>query len=284
MNSSVSLQTIHRLIIYCCLFFIGFHATEKFCHRKTKGFALVKIQSNEPEALGYGSFPASLNQKFSYFADGRQSFVFLSEDGKFVLKFFKRASLFPPPWTSKIPILNRFKPFRPEKIAQNMWKRNRDYQGYKVAFSHCPEETALIFLHLQKSATPFLISIVDPLGIEHEVDLSQTHFVLQKRAEPVAPLLQQMIASEDLQGLRLLTQTFFEFCQNRMNESIYDDDPALDKNFGLLNNKLIQIDPGQYELSPHLNKELQTQKIKRRFKKWLKYYYPMLISYVDEAV
>jgi len=271
-----------KRILTIGLLIYGAHLTEDFCHQKTRGFSVAKIRASEKSPISC-SLPEVLKQKFSYFADGKQAFVFLSEDKRYVLKFFKRASGFPPAWTAQIPLLNRFKAFRPEKIAQNAWKRSRDYAGYLVAFDRCPEETGLIFIHLQVSKKPLVVPLIDPIGIEHQVDLSQTHFVLQKRAEPVVDVLERLVEAGASDELHQLISELLGFCKKLSQSGIYDDDPSFHKNFGFIEGKLVQIDPGQYQELPNIDETQQLLRVKRRFKKWLKYYYPELIVYVDET-
>jgi len=280
-----------KRIVLLLLFLAVFRLAEDFCHRKTRGFTLLRIQAESVpgQAAVSPSEPVKriLDQKFTYFADGKQSFVFLSADGQYVLKFFKRASSFPPAWTSTVPVLNWFKPFRAAKIAQNEEKRKRDYEGYDVAFRRAASETGLVWVQLSNApGTLPTIPLVDILGIEHKLDLNRAHFVLQKRATPVYQLMRQWTQNGETEKLREAIFALLDFCRARAEKGIYDDDAAFYKNFAFLEGKVVQVDPGQYQERPSFAdawvQQQDTARVMRRFKRWLEWSYPELIPYVDE--
>ncbi len=82
-----------RRVVKFAFLFIALFAVAKFCHQQTDGFAVVKMSTT---LLPYSSemktdtFP---DQKYTYLTKGGQSYVFLSEDGKTVLKLFRSSKL-----------------------------------------------------------------------------------------------------------------------------------------------------------------------------------------------
>src|SRR3989344_1362434 len=135
-----------KRIFSLLLLFLGAHLVEKFCHKETDGFTILRIQgcpSSSPSPETY----QILHQKFFYFICGNQCYTFLSEDGKYILKLFKYAENVPL-WTAKVPILNRFKAFRPSKVRYRSWKKERDTEAYTIAYEEWREETALVATHL----------------------------------------------------------------------------------------------------------------------------------------
>src|ERR1700722_7824239 len=78
------------------VFFVAAVGVARFPHHATKGFRLSKIQANllteehpaQVSALEREFVAKLFEQKFHYIGRGLQSFVFASEDEKYVLKLF----------------------------------------------------------------------------------------------------------------------------------------------------------------------------------------------------
>src|SRR3972149_5877399 len=84
-----------KQILLFSLFLISFLVTGIFCIKKTDKFSLLKIRDNFPaisvEAPALSPEEAAsikkiLSQPFFYYKRGAQSFTFLSDDGRYVLK------------------------------------------------------------------------------------------------------------------------------------------------------------------------------------------------------
>ncbi|NGX26325.1 MAG: hypothetical protein K940chlam6_00241 [Chlamydiae bacterium] len=98
-------------VIQGALFFIGFIAVERFCHKQTQGFQLQKIQADLPhnsdwETLLPGDHTSQrlqtiLSQPYSFLNSGGESYAFVSKDGKYVLKFFKLHHMRPKSFADK---------------------------------------------------------------------------------------------------------------------------------------------------------------------------------------
>ncbi len=193
------------------------------CEPVTWGFNLSRLPTSHD--LGFeneGEDPAPyLEQKFALQAQGGQSYVFFSEDGKYVLKFFKDM---PRPWLKK------------KSYKQKKWgKLHRTLTGYKLAFDRLLEETELITLHLKPSPGPLLAKLVDRLQIEHRVDLAFVYFVIQKRVDP----LSEADFQSHLESIECLLQ-------KREEVKIADHDPRLLSNIGWSEGHPVFIDPGRF--------------------------------------
>ena len=186
-------------------------------------------------------------QPFHYLASGGQTDVFVSEDGLFVLKFFKNQ---PKKW---IP----FPGYRRHKLK----KLQRDINGYRLAATVIPEESGLIFCHLTK--TPFgKTTLYTQNGTAHSIDLGDVEFILQKKAEPFDQYFAKHPSKEALASMKKLLETLAE-------KHLDDHDPRLHKNIGILEGKAILIDPGKLTSSSHT-----TVKFSPKFCNWIKNNYP----------
>src|SRR3569832_1589228 len=120
------MKWIIKLAIFACFFFI----TARFCKAETGKFTVLRITSNltyHPEWETASLSPAQedeiktlLNQPYTYLNKGVQSFVFASEDGRYVIKFFRHDHLSPPFWSKLLPGKDR-------KLAQKYTRLSRDF-------------------------------------------------------------------------------------------------------------------------------------------------------------
>jgi len=208
-------RTLLSLLIVSGVYFL--------CEKATWGFTLTRLHTQHDigfENEGLEPTPY-LQQKYYLKAQGGQSYVFFSEDGQYVLKFFKDM---PRPWLTK------------ESYQTKKWgKLHRTLTGYKLAYDHLLEETGLITLHLKPYTTPLITRLIDRLGIEHTVDLGSTYFVIQKRAEPLT--FDQF--QSHIQAIRVILK-------KQQAKQIVDHDTRLLSNIGWADGQPLFIDPGRF--------------------------------------
>ncbi|MFI5335127.1 MAG: hypothetical protein ACHQT8_08265, partial [Chlamydiales bacterium] len=158
---------IKRAIALLCII-----AISRLCHHKTDGFRISKITDNTIEngSLQLPIFSSDqekraqevLTQPFTYLARGKQSFVFLSEDQKTVLKLLNNHYQ----WQIRAYALLPNIPWKEKNLSYFEKKLKMTGESYLLTFSQLREETGAFFLHLQK--TDHLkqkVKIVDKLGI-----------------------------------------------------------------------------------------------------------------------
>src|SRR3989304_2311781 len=118
-----------RLIFFCLkviLFILAFMKISEFCEYKTDKFRLSRIFSNLKFNPKWETAPLSLekkakikqilSQKFTYLASGGQCFAFVSEDGNYILKFFKHHRRTLPAWFQALPLPQSLALKREEKL------------------------------------------------------------------------------------------------------------------------------------------------------------------------
>ena len=180
------------------LFIIGL----QFCSSPS-GFSNAKISSNfvfrdaliqkPPTSAEFTKIEDVLHQKFYYFDSGTHCYIFISEDQKYVIKFFKMRRLTPKYWLNYLP-LPWLEKLRFEKIQRRERLRQETFESFKSAFEDFKEETGLLFVHLNK--TKYLHDkaiFVDKEGKEHLVSLNKVPFVLQKKAQMIFPYVSDLI-------------------------------------------------------------------------------------------
>lgn len=277
-------------ILFCVLLALLYHFTEAFCRKQTDNFSVARIHSDlvwnsdwetpalNPEAQSEVSH--ALSQKFYYLGCGGQCFAFESEDGHYVIKFFKHKIRKP---------YRYFLDLNPHKFKKIFRKIHRDFVSQKIAFEDLPEETGLLYVHLNKgSSLSHSTCIVDKIGIEHCIALDQVEFVLQRKAQLIYDHFAKLMAAGDLLQAKQAVHALLETVIKRCKKGIYDEDPSLHRNFGFIGEKPMFIDTGRFvrddsRKDPAVyKKDLET--ITNRLRHWLNTSYPELTATLDEAL
>ncbi len=159
--------------------------------------------------------------KFHYLGKGHQSFVFESEDGTQVIKFYRYPSH-----------LRAFslKFWSHPKEIYNIKKLHDSLESYKLAFSELKEDCGLLDSTF-KSAT-----LIDKSGAKYTVSLDDTTCFMQKKAGKIFPVKGDAT---------LLFSSLIDLIKRRTEKGIVDLDPVLKKNYGVVDGKVILIDIGR---------------------------------------
>ena len=267
---------------------------KQFCYKKTDGFAHYKILSDlafNPEWVPRNSAeePADLqkilDQPFYYLAKGAQSYVFASEDGETVIKFFRIYHMSPPLWMKALSFPHLLQPLKIGKIIAKKNELNKDFQSYKIAFEEMKEETGLLYLHLNKTShLGKKLRIYDKIGVAYDLDMDKMEFLVQKKAKLVFPAIDSLIKTEGLDAAKEATRALVQLLLSRCQKGIFDKDPDLNTNFGFLDKRPIQIDIGRFchEVEPK-TASMHAQEILRitdNFRQWLEANHPPLAEYL----
>lgn len=194
-----------------------------------------------------------LNQRFYYLAEGSQMYAFISQDKKTVLKIFKAKHDKPYKWSRAF-----------EKKSQD-WQQSRDKwrlkfqdtcRRYRLAYMDLKEETGLLYLHFSQTPIPLVATLIDKYT--NKIDLAKYPFVLQRRA---------ILASDYVKKHPNAVQDLKDFFIVRTYKGYSDPRQTLSINYGFIDGRPIQIDPGKIERFDG-DPEVEIQKIHRKIDKW----------------
>lgn len=259
-------------------------------------FILSEVQYDRPYEPLYDTRPLTreeeqevdkaLSQNYTYFGCGGQAYVFFSADGKYALKFFKQRHFREPTHLNYIPFIKKY---RDLKFAKRKERVQREYGSYKLGFEQLPEESALVYVHLNKTShLKKSITYVDMLKSEHKIDLDKTDFILQRRAELVHDKISQQMAAGDVEGAKHSISSIIDLIVTRCKKGYGDKDPKIVTNCGILNDRAIKIDVGRFSLDPRMKKPLfykpELLHLVRPFRNWLAQEYPSLAEHLDQEV
>ncbi len=268
----------------------------RFCHHQTRGFRLSKIAESttpRPKEALEESCPAPiaslLGQQFHYFARGKQSFVFLSEDGEYVLKIFNNT------YQRKIKALHllSFLPWigqwAKEKELYFQSKLERTFESYQIAMSQMQEKSGLCYTHLFPSRSlPKKLTLIDPLHIAHTVDPNTMGFLIQKRVQLAYPCLKSWINEGKWEEAQAALHSLMELFFWKFRNGIADNDPLIRTNYGFAGTTACQIDVGPLSKDDSLkmiaHQQTEITRIVASLKKWLNENGPELIPFLDREL
>ncbi len=285
-----------RRLFYFLFFVVLIYGLGRLYFHYTAGFTISNISSdfayqpdwevaplNDRESAEVSS---ALAQPYNYLGKGCQSYVFLSQDGQYVVKFFKYQRYRLQPWLRYFPPLPAMVQYRAEKKEKKWQKLNGFVKSWKVACDHLKNETGLVYVHLNK--THHLLThlvIYDKMGKEHRVNLDDMEFCIQRHARMLCDVLLDYKKQQDDASARLLIDQLLALILSEYQRGLADKDHALMQNTGVVQNCPIHIDVGQFVKSEEIKdpakykQELFTKTY--RFKQWLAKHYPEMFQYLD---
>lgn len=273
----------------CLLLIVSIAWLDHAFFKKNHSFCLRYIFSTLPVSAEKEQLPPQVNsileEKFFYLAKGHQSFVFVSEDGEYILKFYRFPShLRPMSWITH-PVAYLFDKNRIKIKDYNLDKLRSSFESYRIAYNELKEESGLIYLHLDK--TDHLkkrIVLVDSLGVSYLVDLDSTHFLVQKKGELIFPLLSNLVKQEKLDDAKKVIDEVIALIVTRCHKGIADLDPVLEKNYGWLAGKAIHLDSGRFKKVETLSEKEEVLRITKGLKVWLQETNPDLLAHYENRV
>jgi hypothetical protein len=276
---------------------LGALFTLAFCFwEKNDRFLTIEIQSNHPHEPAFETRPLAqleldevdqaLSQKYTYFSSGGQAFVFFSQDGRYALKFFKQRHFREPTYLNYIPFIG---PYRNLKFAGQKKHILQEYGSYKLGFEELPQETALVYLHLnQTQHFKRSVTLIDKLRFEHSVDLDTTDFILQRRAQLVSDTISTQMQANNIEGAQKTISSIVELILNRCKLGYGDKDASIQKNCGILQGRAIKIDVGRLYQDERMKNPLFYKPallhLTRPFREWLIENHPQLVPHLDREV
>ena len=270
-----------RRMLRLVFFLLCFASLERFCHEKTHGFRIYKITSNIPFRPDWVTPPLAadavehfFSQPYHFLGSGGESYAFISEDRKYVLKFFKHHHM----RDSLIPFLNASK----EK------KREAFFASCLIAESRFKERSGLIYLHLNPTENQLCkIKIYDPIGVVHTLDLDTLTFALQKRASMAYPTIESLTSSGELDAAKLRLHSLLDLILERGKSGIANHD-ARARNFGFVHEHAIEFDLGAFAENASLLDEKTQKKIflleTSKLRRWVHKHCPELSEDLEENI
>jgi hypothetical protein len=265
----------------------------------TAGFTLSNISSDFAFNSDWEVRPLSaneekeldpiFNQPYHYLGKGRQSYAFESQDGLYVIKFFKYQRYRMLPWLRHFPPLPAVVQYREERLQQKWSLLNTFICSWKIAFENLKEESALLFVHLNK--TQHLnkkLTLIDKIGFRHQINLDEMEFCVQRKAQLICSRILELKEAGDIEGAKDLIDRLQARFISEYERGVGDYDHTLMQNTGVVDGSPIHIDVGQFKINEELkNPELWHQELftkNYKFMIWMRKEHPELAIYLESRL
>lgn len=283
---------IARLLILLVLLF-GIYGVGRLYYILTDGFTVGNMTAEFPYHPEWETLPlnageaslldSALSQPYSYLGKGCQAYVFESEDGHYVAKFFKYQRFRLKPWEAYLPSFPFVDEYRNKKIQKKQRKLEGFLFSWVVAFNHLKNETGLIYVHLNKTNNlKKVLPIRDKLGFEHKINLDDYQFCIQRKAELLSTALLKLRKNDDRASAIRLVNQVLALLLSDYSKGFIDNDPALMQNTGVVEGIPIHIDIGQLVQDQRMESPyffLPDFMMKRQeLNDWLKIHYPEILD------
>lgn len=265
-------------------------------YRTTDDFRIANITNEMPYHPEWETLPLSkadqaeidriLKQKFSYVGKGAQSYVFVSDDQRHVLKFFKFKHLRPSLLSSLLPNFPPFAEFRQQDILRKHRKLNSVFVGYKLAYDVNKGESGLVYIQLNPNHIKKEVTVIDKIGLERTIDLGSVVYVIQNTAQTLRTTLSSLLEQGNVELTKQRIGQIFDLYMSEYRKGIYDRDHGVMHNTGFVGDNPIHLDVGKLTKDDRMQQPEVSRddlaKIASKIALWIKnnysQYYPQLFE------
>lgn len=243
---------------YTCFLFLSLLALSagKGLYWIKGGFRMERLVPRSMHEWGENSFlseeaKGAFRQNYFYLNRGRQCYAFISEDKKYVLKLPRFDHFRSPFWLKALPFLDRY---RREEMEDREKRYRFLFQSFEIASQEIPHETALVYLHLQKTKELGKVFIQDAAKQKYPLNLDRAVFALQLYQPLMIPELEKKITSLDIEGAEQILNALLSYLSERKKLGILNKDGSFLRNFSYDGSKVTQIDIGSFYRNSSLRK------------------------------
>lgn len=230
-----------------------------------------------------------LQQPFRYLGKGAQSYAFESEDGKYILKFFKFKHLRPSPFLDALPSFGWLKTYKEKQAARKERKLFGVFNSYKLAYDVDKAESGLIFIQLNTENNPQrYVKLIDKIGIKHVIGLQHYPFILQYRGETLRTVIKQLLSKGDVPTATLRLEQILELYATEYRKGIYDHDHGVMQNTGFIQDKPLHLDVGKLLRDESVRDPRRAKQdallVVAKMKEWVNKNYPQYSEQISQAL
>lgn len=283
-----------KYLLWIFLTGLAIFGAARLYYRATDDFRLANITYKMPfhEEWEIDKLPPKdqtkiddiLSEKFHYIGKGAQSYAFVSDDGQYVLKFFKFKHLRPNWFVNSFPNISPFSNYRDELAMRKHRKLYGVFTGYYIGYTEDRNESGLLYIHLNTGDDlKHTVTVVDKIGFEHLIDLDKVPFVLQKKGITFAHLLNKLLPHQDMPTAKIRTRQILDLYYHEFKKGLFDKDHGLMHNTGFVDDSPFHLDVGKLTKDESMknpsNYEPDMVFLAWKIKDWVLEHYP---QYHDE--
>lgn len=236
---------------------------------------------------------AILQQKFFYIGKGVQSYAFSSEDGNYVIKFFKFKHLKSSPLLNWLPEWAPFEKYKLKKKSKAQFKFDGVFEGYHLAYMEHKDQSGLIFLHINPTLEAYpILTVYDKIGRTHLIPLDRVPFLIQIKAKTMRTVLHDLLVKGEVELAKARITQIFQLYLSEYHKSLYDHDHGIMHNAGFAGESPIHLDVGKLKKDENMrniaNYSQDIILVAKRMAKWLKAKepkdYPALAQHIESEI
>lgn len=187
------------------------------------------------------------SQPYTYLGKGAQSYAFVSEDGKYVIKFFKFKHLRPRWWMRCLPSWGRLASLKGCDAARKKQKSDHLFTGYMLAAEEHPDHAQILYLHLDRTEIFHRHLLVrDKMGWARRIDLDTTPFLVQKRGETLRQVIRDKLERGAIDEAKASFKAILAMYLQEYLSGMYDRDHGVMHNTGFVDGKPFHLDLGKF--------------------------------------
>lgn len=229
------------------------------------------------------------SERFHYIGKGAQVYAFASDDGQYVLKFFKFKHLRPSLFIQLLPPIGPLKAFKEQNVARKERKLQGVFEGHAIAYKYDKEQSGLLYIHLNLSDDIHkTVRLVDKIGREHLVDLDRTVFVLQRKGETFRTVIDGLLSQGKVQDAATMSKKILDMYKNEYARGVYDRDHGISHNTGFIVDEPFHLDVGKFSYDSNMQDPAvhasDLQHVKFKMEEWVKLNYPQYYSDFSELL
>lgn len=263
-----------------------------------QGFRLYKIQStpayDERWDISYTDEDLqqarkALSQPYHYLAHGFQVYAFCSEDGQYILKFFRHQRLRLPDFVMALPSFPLFDEWRKSRILSLSRRQDYLFRSCKTSWDLARHETVMMMVHINLTDSLYpTVKLHDLLGNVYSIELDKYQFLLQRKGTLIKPTISAHMKNGEIHEAQRCLDRIFDLFVDCAKKGIADTDGALIRkdNLGFFGDRAIYIDGGKLmKRKGAITKKGFLRDIKRLnpLAKWLKEEHPKLLKYFEKS-
>ncbi|MBM3208548.1 MAG: hypothetical protein FJZ57_08145 [Chlamydiae bacterium] len=193
---------------------------------------------------------AAFSQKYTYLQHGKQVFPFVSEDGKYVIKFVRHYKA-KPPFYHSLPLPKSLRNFATKRAELNREKVDVALKSFVIAESQLKKESGLLYVHINKTShIQKSLQVKDKLYRNFSINLDDYDFIVQKTAVLAYDQIKQLMDNNQIEQAQTLVLQIIDLIETRLKNGIHDNDITVFKNVGVVDGKPIFIDLGRFSYLP----------------------------------
>lgn len=231
---------------------------------------------------------AAFSQPFYYWGTDVYWYGFISEDHKYLLKFFKMHKLLPKTGWLSMP-LALFEGYRFNQVDKKKEILKEIFSSVKASYESFKDQTAVIYVHLNKTRRlRKKVELIDQFGKHLFVDLDSKEFILDRKAEHLYTYLVGLYDAHEDKEVRQALSSLFSVIVGRCAKGYGERDHHMAAHYGFIEGKPVLFDADRLVVEetlqyPH-HYEREVEILGKEITAWMEKYYPKMVPIVEEEL